>query len=371
MTPVKWTPDLLDPLRKAGDPPADAAIEEIYALGRQDQVRDALLALDRNSQSVPAELPPRLREYFAYSAVLPPWADPQLIKRGQGLLGRYQGHIGSTLLCASLPLCYGCADGAQVLSRSTRLTRGVYRRLMETCQFVVDVLETGSLGGEAHGVRSAQKIRLLHATMRYHLSRKDDWDASWGLPVNQEDLTGTLMSFSVTIPQGLARLGVELPDRDRDAFFHLWRVVGHVLGVDEQTNPTTFEDGRALMDTILARHQKPSEAGTSLTKGVLDFIRELLPGPLLAGVGPSLIRHLVGDHAADTVSVPPADLTALALNAQSPLGLGYGKTGDAVPLLAKASNELGLALYKQGLLLTNKGRRHQWQVPTGLTPAPH
>ncbi|WP_129308221.1 oxygenase MpaB family protein [Streptomyces sp. L2] len=371
MTPMKWTNDLLDPLRKAGDPPADAAIEEIYALGRQEQVREALLALDRNNLSVPAGLPPKLREFFEHGAVLPSWADPQLITRGQGLLGRYQGHIGSTLLCASLPLCYGCADGAQVLARSTRLTQGVYRRLMETSQFVVDVLDTGSLEEGAHGVRSAQKIRLLHATMRYHLSRKDDWDTSWGLPVNQEDLAGTLMSFSVTIPQGLARLGVELPARDRDAFFHLWRIIGHILGVDEQTNPTTFEDGHALMNAILARQQKPSEAGTSLTKGVLDFIREVLPGPLLTGVGPSLIRHLIGDRAADIVSVPAADLTQLAFTAQSPLSLGYGKAGDAVPLLAKASNELGLALYKQGLLLTNKGRRYQWQVPTGLTPTAH
>ncbi|MGW0391060.1 oxygenase MpaB family protein [Streptomyces sp. NPDC003042] len=363
-----WTDDLLDPLRKAGDPLADAAIEEVYELGQEEQVRHALAGIDHNSEAVPAGLPPKLEEYFARSALLPSWADPSLIERGQALLGRYQGHIVTTLLCGSLPLCYGCADGAQVLYRSTRLTSGVYRRLMETAQFVVDVLDTGGLAPGGLGVRSAQKIRLLHATMRYHLSRREDWDTSWGLPVNQEDLAATLMSFSVIIPRGLGRLGVDLPAADRDAFFHIWRVIGHILGVEERANPARFEDGTALVDAVLHRQQRSSEAGTVLTKGVLDFIRECLPGPLFAGVGPTLIRHLAGDRAADVVSVPPADLTQLALQAQSPLSLGYGRAGDTVPLLAKASNELGLAVFKQGLRLTNKGRRYQWDVPTGLTP---
>ncbi|MCX4696942.1 oxygenase MpaB family protein [Streptomyces sp. NBC_01408] len=368
MSANRWTDELLDPQRKAGDPLADTAIEEIYALGRQDEVREALLARDNNTSAVPAELPPRLQEYFAHSAELPAWADQALIARGQGLLGRYQGHIVTTLLCGSLPLCYSCADGAQVLYRSTRLTQGVFRRLMETAQFIVDVLETGGLGPQGRGVSSAQKIRLLHATMRYHLSRKEDWDTSWGMPVNQEDLAATLMSFAVVIPQGLARLGVALPAADRDAFFHVWRVVGHVLGVDERVNPASFEDGSTLVDAVLSRQQRSSEAGTVLTKGVLDFIREVLPTPLFAGVGPTLIRHLAGDRAADIVSVPPADLTRIALAGHSPLSLGYGKTGDIVPVLAKASNELGLAVFKQGLRLSNKGRRYQWQVPTGLTP---
>ncbi|MBT2407529.1 MULTISPECIES: hypothetical protein [unclassified Streptomyces] len=112
MPTTKWTDELLDPLRKAGHPLADAAIEELYEPVQQDQVREALLLLDGNSEAVPAGLPPKLQEYFTRSAALPDWADPALPTRGQGLLGRYQGHIGSTLLCGSLPLCYGCAEGA-------------------------------------------------------------------------------------------------------------------------------------------------------------------------------------------------------------------------------------------------------------------
>ncbi|GGU64991.1 hypothetical protein GCM10010211_32620 [Streptomyces albospinus] len=370
MAAGRWTDEQLNALRRTGDPLADAAISETYALGRQEQVRQTLLGFGRNSDAIPDGLPPQLQRYFEESAVLPGWADAALLDRSHVLLGRYQSQIVSTLLCGSLPLCYGCGNGAQVLARSQRLTSGVYRRLMETAQFVVDVLDKGGLGPDGRGLRSAQKIRLLHATMRYHTSQLGDWDAdTWGLPVNQEDLAGTLMSFSVEIPRGLARLGVELPRQDRDALFHTWRVIGHVLGVTGEVNPATFDDGTQMFDTILARQQRPTEAGTALTKAVLDFIRDVLPGPAFAGVGPTLIRHLIGDEAADLVQVPAADATKALLQAQSALNLGYSKGSDAVPVVANAAGELGTVIFKSGLRLTNKGRRHEWQVPTGLTAA--
>ncbi|MEU3562772.1 oxygenase MpaB family protein [Kitasatospora sp. NPDC006786] len=362
-----WTDDLLDRMRSTGDPLGDAAIAETYALGRQEEVRQTLLGFGRNSDTVPAGLPPKLQQYFEETTALPSWADREQMERGHRLLGRYQPLIAAILLCGSLPLCYTCGNGAEVLVRSQRLTSGVYRRLAETSQFVVDVLDDDGLGPSGHGLRSAQKVRLLHATMRYHVSQLGDWDAAaLGVPVNQEDLAGTLLSFSVLIPQGLGELGVELPPEDRDAYFHIWRVVGHVLGVHEQLNPAKFGDGEALKDTVIRRQQRPSEAGTVLTKGVLDFIKEVLPVP--PGAGPTLIRHLIGDRSADVVKVPPADsLTRLGLSAAALPSFGYGKTGDTLPPLAELASRLGLLVFKEGLLLTNKGRRREWQVPTGLT----
>ncbi|MBD0671182.1 oxygenase MpaB family protein [Streptomyces sp. CBMA156] len=365
-----WTDDLLDLMRGTGDPLGDAAIAETYALGQQEQVRQTLLGFGRNSEAVPGGLPPRLRQYFEETAVLPPWADREQMARGQELLGRYQPLIASILLCGSLPSCYTCGNGAEVLVRSQRLTSGVFRRLAETSQFVVDVLKSGGLGPNGSGLRSAQKIRLLHATMRYHVSQLGDWDAArLGVPVNQEDLAGTLLSFSVLIPLGLAKLGVELLPEDRDAYFHIWRVVGHVLGIDERLNPVKFGDGVALKDVILRRQQRPSEAGTVLTKGVLDFIKEVLPVP--PGAGPTLIRHLIGDKSADIVKVPPADgVTKLGLSLAALPASAYGRTGDALPPAAELASRLGEVVFEEGLLLTNKGRRREWQVPTGLTDSP-
>ncbi|MEU1307729.1 oxygenase MpaB family protein [Streptomyces cinnamoneus] len=370
MSDAQWPDDLLDQARGMGDPLADDAIAEIYVLGQEHQVRQALLAFGRNSDVVPDGLPPKLRRYFEESAVLPAWAEPALLDGDHGQLGRHLPLVTTTLLCGALPLTYGCAYGVEVLYRSQRLTSGVYRRLSETAQFLSDVLETGGLGPGGRALRSAQKIRLLHATMRYHLSRQEDWNTTvWGVPLNQEDLAGTLMCFSERIPAGLGLLGVDLPVRDRDSYFHTWRVVGHVLGVDGLLNPPDYDAGSSLRSTIARRQQRPSEAGGELTKVLLDFIREMLPGPALAGVGPALIRHLAGDHAADIIGVPAADFTQLAVGLATGLDFGYGKTVDTVPLAAKAANELGTVALREGLRLANKGRRREWQVPTGLTPA--
>ncbi|WP_279616588.1 hypothetical protein [Streptomyces cellostaticus] len=38
-----------------------------------------------------------------------------------------------------------------------------------------------------------------------------------------------------------------------------------------------------------------------------------------------------------------------------------------MPLAARAASELGLVVFKNGLRLTDRGRRYEWQVPTGLT----
>jgi hypothetical protein len=366
MTSNRWSDELLDRARQVGDSPADDAIAEIYDLGQEQEVRETLLGFDRNSEQVPTELPPLLRSYFEKTALLPSWAEQELIDRGHLLLGRYQPQIATILLSASLPLCYGCGDGAQVLYQSKRLTGAVYRRLMETSQFVVDVLDTGGLGPNARGVRSAQMIRLLHATMRYHITRRGDWDYALGMPINQEDLSGTLQSFSTVVIQGLDRLGVQLKTGDRDAYFHIWRVVGHILGVNEDLNPALYEDGKELWERILSRQQRKTEAGIALTKGVLEFIREVLPGPAFEGVGPTMIRHLAGDHAADLVGVPPAG-SKLGMEAGSALNLAYSTVGNAVPSFDKVSGELGIAIFKAGVRLTNKGRSYQWQIPTGLT----
>jgi hypothetical protein len=374
MTAGTWTDEFLDSMRQTGDPDADAAIEQIYADGQEEHVRKALAGFDRNSDSIPDDLPSRLREYFEKTAVLPDWSDPDRMERGNNILGQYQSYLPSTLLCSSLPMCYVCSDGVQVLYRSQRLTGRVYRRLVDTSQFLVDVLGEGGLRPGGHGVRTAQKIRLLHATMRYHVSRQSDWDSAWGHPVNQEDIAVTLTSFSVVVPLGLQRLGIDLRDSDRDDYFHIWRVIGHILGVDPRLNPADFEAAQALNHKILDRQQSPSEAGRALTKALLDFIRETLPGSELVSLGPTLIRHLAGDDRADILDVPPRDWTGLATSLALDAGAGYSmatsRSTNTVPLAKELAAKLGDAVLKSGIRVANNGQRSEWQIPTGLTDAP-
>lgn len=172
-------------------------------------------------------------------------------------------------------------------------------------------------------MRSAQKDPSAARHDALPLSRQDDWEPKWGLPVNQEDLVGTLLSFSVAIPRGLACLGVNLPTEDRDAFFHIWRVIGHILGCGRAAQPRQV---RRWLRAV--RHHPRPPAGT------------------LRG------RHRPHQGCAQPGSV---------------LNFGASTAGDAVPVAADLAGKLGMVVFKQGLLITNKGRRYEWQVPTGLT----
>src|SRR5262249_36156671 len=141
-----------------------------------------------------------------------------------------------------LPADYAAKKGVKVLHRTAQLTRRPVRRVFETTQMVVDVMAEGGLGSEGRGVRSAQKVRLMHAAVRHLLTHDPatPWDASLGLPINQEDLAGTLMTFAYVVLDGLARLGIALASDDREAYVHCWQAIGRIMGVREELIPADF-----------------------------------------------------------------------------------------------------------------------------------
>jgi hypothetical protein len=94
------------------------------------------------------------------------------MERGNDLFGRYAGHMLTILHCYSLPACFAAAKGVEVLYRTKRLQHQVSRRILETGQFLIDVLDEGGLGPHGRGRRSAQKVRLLHATIRHFLRHR-------------------------------------------------------------------------------------------------------------------------------------------------------------------------------------------------------
>lgn len=369
-TPQPIDDSTLDRLREVGDPPADDALCELFENGGSggavERVNQILRALERNEDPLPAGLPPGLVRFFAATAELPPWADLEVIERGNDLLGRYVPQILIALYCASLPSCYAARKGVQVLYLSQRMQKNVYRRILETAQFILDVLDEGGLGPRGCGRRSAQKVRLLHASIRYHLRRHGRWDPSLGVPINQEDLAGTLLSFSVAVPEGLQRLGVSLTTDEREAYYHAFRVVGHLLGVDPRVNLERYHDGLALAERIAERQHGPSEEGQLLTANLLAFLAEVLPGQLLDGMPAALIRHLSGDRVADLLAVPQADWTRGLISPLSWLSAVADEAGDRSALLARLMSRVGSGLLNRVFRMLRGEERYEWRIPRSV-----
>ncbi|MCI0670609.1 MAG: DUF2236 domain-containing protein, partial [Myxococcaceae bacterium] len=136
------------------------------------------------------------------------------------------------------------------------------------------------------------------------------WDAArLGLPINQEDLAGTLMTFCAVPLDALPRLGVEVSAEEAEAWVHTWNVVGSLMGVREELLPRDRADAEALMDAIRDRQWAPSSDGRFLVQPLLRMMQDYLPGSVFDGVPVVLVRHLAGDHCADLLGLPSMDWT--------------------------------------------------------------
>jgi hypothetical protein len=268
------------------------------------------------------------------------------------------------LFCSSLPQCYAFPEGARVLMYTQGTSRHAWRRIIETGQLVFDVAGEGGLDPTGAGLRSAQKVRLMHAAIRHLVRAQTSWNVAWGLPINQIQLAGTLLSFSCLVVDGLRRLGFEVSTEEADAWVHLWNVVGHVLGIREDLMPRSMADGEALFD-LLRRHWGASPEGEQLTRATLELMRDLLPHTPLDGLPDALVRHLAGDQCADLLGVPRADWTVLLVDAATRLTrfVDFTERATDVTGLARfASFEMMKALHG----LSREGKPVTFRIPDAL-----
>src|SRR3954468_23008748 len=222
----------MDQLRREGDPTADAVVEELAATGEIRAVSKVLRHLIDNDQAVPAELPESIARWLEDTARLPAWVDYPRLVRGADLVVDHGPQVAMVLATASLVSCYAGWPGVKVLTFSHRLDQDPYRRVGETAQFVLTVTNPGSLLPGGKGIRKIQKVRLLHASIRHLIRHSDRWDVeAWGVPICQEDLLGTMISFSQIVVTSLRRLGVRVSDAEAEDYLYLWRAVGEMLGI--------------------------------------------------------------------------------------------------------------------------------------------
>jgi hypothetical protein len=194
------------------------------------------------------------------------------------------------------------------------LTENVHRRIFETAQFILDAMSPGGLSAKGRGIRSAQKVRLMHAAIRHYIQTvprwNQQWNDAWGVPINQEDLAGTLMTFSVQILVSMKQFRIPMTPAEEEAYFHAWKVIGLIMGIDPRLIPDDVADGYALATAIFDHQKGESEAGKELTKALLGFMSLRSPGRLFAGFPASIMRQCIPDEVADMLGVPAANWTA-------------------------------------------------------------
>lgn len=232
---------------------------------------------------------------------LPAWIDLNRIKEGQKVFTQYGPEISMLLMFKSLPECYACGNGVNVLYQTGKFTyeddaRLFSKRLLDTATFVQDVLTEGSFEGQKEGLKSILRIRTIHATARQMVLKRNIWDVhKYGQPINQEDMLGTLMAFSISVLQGLERLGACLSVQEAEDFYYVWRVAGEALGIERDMIPMNVDEGYELSDCIMAHQMGGTPEGDLLLKSIIRFVDDKLMLPGFSGGAEEVMKSLIDD----------------------------------------------------------------------------
>jgi hypothetical protein len=387
--PLSLSDEELDALRRLGDDEADERVRQFvedtgldpkeflavlvrYGAGTEDikrgfQANETLPTVEE--AEVAACYPDDLGS-------LPAWADEDQLRRGQEFFRDFGLEIASGLFSASLPMSYTATRGAQVLTRTTELVSNAERRIAETGQMLLDVMASNDasmppLSPDTFAFKAARGVRLFHAAVRYWILNdpEEKWDVDrLGVPINQEDLLGTLAAFTVAMIDSIEKMGVSVDERPRDAYLHLWLVVGHLMGIDYELllprgfpadeQPLAYADVRRLQSEIMRRNAGASPEGPTLMSALLDAMERSMPFPFKE-LPRALTRHLIGSRYADMLQVPRAGLMDLAVGALRPVARVVTPLIRIGPF-GKMADDATRKMYNSWIR-TRRGERPRWR----------
>jgi hypothetical protein len=299
--------DRLAPALLRADPLADRAVEALAPLGGA-AAHEALSQALRGDTDVPREV----SDLLDAASELPVWTDERRLARAGRLLFRTGIPGGIALGAKSLLSGYCSPAGNKPLMWSGRLQSGVSRRLAETAKFVVAVAEPGGLLPGAEGFAITLRVRLIHAQVRLLIREKGGWRADlWGAPINQHDMAATILLFAHAWLDGVEALGIHLTSEEAEDYVHLWRVAGHVLGVEHDLLPATRAEGDRLAEIMHITQERPDDDARRLVKAFLQHPqdaatsereRRAVARRMQAYAG--MIRYLLGEETANDLALP-------------------------------------------------------------------
>ncbi|MGZ3753999.1 MAG: oxygenase MpaB family protein [Mucilaginibacter sp.] len=311
----QYSYDFLAAKRQLGDTAADLFINRIFETTTgKIGLHDWLTGVNYNKQLSNLPVVYASEPFIANACILPHWANTKLMDTGSAFFARHAETIMTLLGLLSLPYCYTAANGAMVLYLSDRMRNDTTKRLRETAEFVWEVMAPGAFNEEGKAFAAILKVRLMHAAVRYYTLSSARWDMSWGLPINQEDMAGTNLSFSLIIIRGLRKLGFSVNEEDQHGFMLLWNVIGYLSGLDEDLLPANAKHAQLLDSRIGTRQFKVSDHGRELSRSLTEHIKAINTGKASADEVLGLMRYLLGYDIADMLGITAPELPAYKLS---------------------------------------------------------
>ena len=249
-----------DALRQVGDPVADEILETIPQALQQQELSKRILSTSTFDVQTAKQLD-GIRSFF----------------------GKMMPFSGLVLLCGSLPAAYSAAKGATILRCTGRLQKEPRLRIMETSFFLSEIFEHPYLENNQpvdlklhSGFQAVVKVRLLHARVRQHVMKATSYNCQeMGIPINQEDMMGTLTVFSYVLLLGLSRLGIKTSAQERESYATFWNIIGNWMGV--QHSFQSLHEQEKVCQQIFERQCTPDLQSKLL---VQNLFKKVIPPQL-------------------------------------------------------------------------------------------
>ena len=299
-----YTKPFLDDCRGTADHNADLFIKQQFETsGDKANLKYNLDQLSKNAEVSAFSNNYQESSWLTNFSALPEWADRKKMKSGSDFFVLYAEPIMNLLGLLSLPYCYAAADGARVLSLSGQIKKNPENRFSETASFVWDVMAPDAFDQNGKGFSGILKVRLIHASIRFYILQSKSWNLEWGVPINQEDMAGTNLSFSLMAIRGLRKMGLAISYKQQDSFIHLWNVIGHFLGLKSELLPQNGIEANSLEKNIRKRQFKYSEHGSELTEQLLFFMTSNSGGKISKNDLLGLMRYLIGEEVSEFINI--------------------------------------------------------------------
>ncbi len=292
-----------------GDPLADAVAADLMSFSSR-QVHTLLATVLQNPRELPPETPGSLRHFMAEALDLPEWFDEEIAMTASRAFLRNSDTVLAALVGGSI------VEGfATLISKSFRIRGRVtvsgVRRLKQNGLQLIEQYLPGGMSPLGDGWKLTLRVRLVHARSRMLIANSDEWSHErYGLPISAATVLLAGSAFSGRLMQHVAALGGDFSREEREAYVHVWRYTGLLIGIpkeilfhDEASAVRSFEIGR--MCEPPADHDAIIMANSIINSAPLVVgIKEVASRRKLAKYAYQISRGLIGDELSNTFLFP-------------------------------------------------------------------
>ncbi|MFB6788720.1 oxygenase MpaB family protein [Streptomyces olivaceus] len=352
------------------DEEADPVLAAVIERGDVPKANEALRKWTRNDQPLPSGLPADLRDFMEEARRLPSWADEKKLAAAAQFTkkkGIYTGALyglGSGLMSTAIPrearAVYYSKGGADMKDR-----------IAKTAQLGYDVGDLDAYQPQGGMVVTAVKTRLVHAAVRHLLPQSPGWSRTNGgqaIPISQADIMVTWHSLSTFVMSKLKDWRVPVSAAEADGFLHVWQVTAHLLGVQDEYIPASWDEAHAQSRQVLDPVLASTPEGVELTDVLLDIVAELDAGltrPLINAFS----RYTLGDRTGDLIGLDREPFWQPLIGAAWPLLVAFREGLIPRPLVPEAAWTVEEAIRRFVLLFLSAGRGIRLEIPDTNRPA--